>query len=214
MKILFHEYGDTPSKRGVRLYLEDGTELPNLVSYSIEPRERGNRLHLRLEMIDVEPVYVDAPPTRARIGSAAPDPTDAQIVEDLYYAHGVKSDVKIVSLIRAALAQPGAVIEPPPDDALTLPSLAHDAKTEEARHCPYSNGECRRNTCNRACVCQAWELMERVRAEPPERIDPMLRRLTALWRYGVTVLPPSAPDFYVWLAELDTAIDERSRRPT
>jgi hypothetical protein len=56
--------------------------------------------------------------------------------------------------------------------------------------------------------------MERVRAEPPERIDPMLRRLTALWRYGVTVLPPSAPDFYVWLAELDTAIDERSRRPT
>jgi hypothetical protein len=40
----------------------------------------------------------------------------------------------------------------------------------------------------------------------------MTRRLTALWRWGVAVLPPQAPDFHDWLAELDAAIAERARR--
>lgn len=49
-------------------------------------------------------------------------------------------------------------------------------------------------------------------AAQPDQADPNMGRLTALWRFGVSVLPPSAPDFYAWLDVLDAAIDERVNR--
>jgi ribosome modulation factor len=40
-----------------------------------------------------------------------------------------------------------------------------------------------------------------------------MRRFTGLWRWGINVLPPAQiTDFYAWLALLDAAIDERTRR--
>lgn len=42
--------------------------------------------------------------------------------------------------------------------------------------------------------------------------DPNMRRLTALWRYGVPILPPTCKDYYAWLDVLDAAIDERVNR--
>lgn len=45
-----------------------------------------------------------------------------------------------------------------------------------------------------------------------ERSPADWRRLTGLWRFGVTVLPPACTDFYAWLDVLDAAIDERTNR--
>ncbi len=46
------------------------------------------------------------------------------------------------------------------------------------------------------------------------RGDPNMRRLTGLWRFGISVHPPTCKDFYAWLDVLDAAIDERAgRRP-
>jgi hypothetical protein len=48
---------------------------------------------------------------------------------------------------------------------------------------------------------------------PTDRTSADWRRLTGLWRYGVSVLPPTMTDFYGWLGFLDAAIDERTGRP-
>jgi hypothetical protein len=60
-------------------------------------------------------------------------------------------------------------------------------------------------------VCRAIESL--VVAQPSvERSSADWRRLTGLWRFGVTVLPPACTDFYAWLDVLDAAIDERTNR--
>ena len=65
-------------------------------------------------------------------------------------------------------------------------------------------------------VRAALAAAEQTDTAPPDasgRSSADWRRLTGLWRYGVTVCPPTCADFYNWLGVLDAAIDERTSRP-
>jgi hypothetical protein len=148
MKLLYWNEPGKLKDRRVHLYLEDGTEIPGVLSYSVEG-EKPPRVTITLA--DVEAVRLDGPPP--------PRPERAEFD-------------------RVAFAQKNGV----------------PFETQAASDAAF-----------------AWwqEGRRSVRRDDAESAvpDPMLRRLTALWRYGLMVLPPSGPDFTEWLAEVDLAID-------